>query len=149
MTTTLINSAPAVTTSATRRTPVAVTSIVASLAAAAVTTGYGAIAIAAHGAMQAGDPGASKAATINAASFGIGTLMSAAIGVVIAVAIARYSSRPAALWTRVTVVLLAVSLVFPLLASHTDSATRFALAGAHLLAAAVIIPVVRRRLSVS
>ena len=129
------------------RAPVAVIAGGIAVVAAAATTGYGAIAIAIHGAMQAGDPGASKAVALNAFSFGIGTLMSAALGIVIAVLIARYAADPAKRWTQVAVSLLAVSLLFPLAASHTDDATRLILAAAHLLAGAIIIPVVRRRLS--
>jgi hypothetical protein len=148
MTTTLVSptQSTAATTPSVRSAPVAAVAGGAAVVAAAVTTGYGAVAIAIHGSMRAGDPGASKAAAINAFSFGIGTLMSAALGVVIAVLIARYVAEPVRRWTQVSVTLLAVSLAFPLAASHTDNATRLTLAAAHLIAGAIIIPVVRRRL---
>jgi hypothetical protein len=151
MTTTLLtpSSTAATTTSATRTAPVAVFVFTtgAALVAAAATTAYGAVAIAIHGSMQVGDPGASTAAGINAFSFGIGTLMSSALGVAVAVLIARYAAAPARRWTQVSVALLAVSLVFPLAASHTDNATRLTLTVAHLVAGAIIIPTVRRRFS--
>lgn len=125
---------------------VAARGVVASLAGAAVLFGYGAVAVAIHGPMQAGDPGASEAAPINAASFSIGVLFSSFLGVVIAVALARWAKRPARTFTRAAVVLTVVSMFFPLASTHTDEATRLFLAGGHVVAAAVIIPLVVRAL---
>jgi hypothetical protein len=123
------------------------TGALAAAAGAAVVYAYAAIAQAVHGSMQAGDPGADHAVAITAASFSIGVLFCTAVGTVIAVVLARRASSPARTFARTAVVLTAVSLVPPLLASHTDEATRLTLAGGHLLAAAVIVPIFVRRLA--
>lgn len=118
----------------------------AAAAGAAVLLGYGALAVAVHGPMQAGDPGASQAAPINAASFSIGVLFSAFFGVLIAVAVARWAKRPARTFQRIAVTLTVVSLAAPAAASHTDVSTRLLLAGGHVVAALVVIPLIVRSL---
>lgn len=69
------------------------------------------------------------------------------VGVVIAVALLKWSARPAErfMWTAVT--LTALSLVPPLLAG-ADAATTVALLALHLVAAAVMIPTLTRSLRV-
>lgn len=70
------------------------------------------------------------------------------LGVVLAVALARWSPRPSRWFVRTTVVLTAVSLVPPFLAG-AEAATAATLVALHLLAAAVVIPVLARRLRVA
>lgn len=115
-------------------------------AGAAVLLGYGALAVAVHGPMHAGDPGASHAVPITAASFAIGVLFSSFLGTILAVVLARWAKRPARTFLRAAVALGALSLVAPLAASHTTEATRLILAGGHVVAAAVVIPVILRAL---
>lgn len=148
MTTTDFTSTVRTTTDTTRPslTRVARDGTVGAIAGAAVLFAYGAAAIAIHGPMQVGDPGASHAVPLDAASFSIGVLFSASVGVLLAVAIARWAHQPARTFTRAAVALTAVSLFFPLASSHTDEATRLALAGGHVVAAAVIIPAIVRSL---
>jgi hypothetical protein len=67
------------------------------------------------------------------------------IGIALAVALLRWSARPAGLFVRTTVSLTAISLVPPLL-SGAGAATTTALVGLHLVAAAVIIPTLARSL---
>jgi hypothetical protein len=57
------------------------------------------------------------------------------------------SSRPARTYRIATVVLGLLSLVSPLAAAGTDNATKFTLICAHLVAAAVVIPMVSRCLA--
>ncbi|HEY3528840.1 MAG TPA: DUF6069 family protein [Nocardioides sp.] len=118
----------------------------ASAAGAVVLLGYGALAVALHGPMQAGDPGAADATPINAASFPIGLLFCAVVAIPLAVAIGRFASRPTRTFRHTAIVLTAVSLVAPIGATHTDVATRFLLAGGHVVAAAVVIPLIIRAL---
>lgn len=73
------------------------------------------------------------------------TSVLSAAGVVVAVALQRWSDRPAQLWVRTTVALTAVSLVPPFLAG-ADAATTATLVVLHLLAAALVVPVVARTL---
>jgi hypothetical protein len=67
------------------------------------------------------------------------------VGVVLAVALRRWSSRPAARFVAMTVPLTVISLVPPFLVG-ASAATVAALVTLHLIAAAVVIPVLTRRL---
>ena len=67
------------------------------------------------------------------------------IGVVMAAALLRWSTRPAELFVWTAVTLTAISLVPPLL-SGAKSATITALMGLHLVAATVMIPTLSRSL---
>jgi Family of unknown function (DUF6069) len=61
---------------------------------------------------------------------------------VLAMILARWAANPARTFLRTTLVLVAISLVFPLAASHTHTATRVTLALGHLIAAAIVIPLI-------
>jgi len=67
------------------------------------------------------------------------------VGIVIAVALLRWSARPAERFVLTAVSLTAISLVPPLLAA-ASTATAAALIGLHLVAAAVMIPSLVRSL---
>ncbi|WP_416954892.1 DUF6069 family protein [Nocardioides sp. T5] len=73
------------------------------------------------------------------------TVVLSVVGLLIAAALARWSSRPVHWWWRTTVALTAVSLVPPFLAA-SDAATAVTLVVLHLLAAAVVVPTVARTL---
>jgi len=73
------------------------------------------------------------------------TTVLSVVGVGIAVALRQWSDRPAQWWWRTTVALTAVSLVPPFLAA-ADTATALTLVLLHLLAAALVVPVVLREL---
>ena len=66
-------------------------------------------------------------------------------GVALAVALRRWSGRPARVFVVVTVALTALSLVPPVLAA-TSAATAATLVVLHLAAAAVVVPTLTRRL---
>ncbi|WP_422733533.1 DUF6069 family protein [Micromonospora sp. WMMD558] len=67
------------------------------------------------------------------------------VGIVIAVALRRWSARPAERFVWTAVSLTAISLVPPILFG-ADAATVTALIGLHLVAAAVMIPALARSL---
>lgn len=73
------------------------------------------------------------------------TLVFSVVGLVIASVLRRRVARPRARWVQVTLVLTAMSLV-PDLLLDTDAATRLTLMLTHVVAAAIVIPVVARRL---
>jgi Family of unknown function (DUF6069) len=83
--------------------------------------------------------------TIPLPGFAVVTGFFSVMGVVIAVALLRWSARPAQrfVWTAVT--LTVISLVAPLLA-EADTATTAALIGLHLVAASVMVPTLARSL---
>ena len=73
------------------------------------------------------------------------TAVFSVVGVVLAAALRQWSNRPVQWWWRTTVALTAVSLVPPFLAA-ADTPTALTLALLHLLAAALVVPVVARTL---
>jgi hypothetical protein len=70
-------------------------------------------------------------------------------GVALAYAVRRWAARPARIWLVSTGVLVAASFVPDLVEPSTSAATRVTLMGAHLIAAAVIVPMIARRLPAS
>jgi hypothetical protein len=129
--------------------PVWVVSALAGLAAAVATELYGIVARAAGVPMEAGSIGASTAEPITVGMFAMGTLICTFWGTVLAVLLARWAAGPARTYRRVAVALAALSLAGPLAAGDTAASTKLMLAGAHVLAAAIVIPTVARRLGVA
>jgi multisubunit Na+/H+ antiporter MnhB subunit len=74
------------------------------------------------------------------------TMIGALLGVVIAAVLARRSRSPRTWFVRVTVALTALSLV-PDVVADADVATRITLGLTHLVAAAIVVPVIARRLA--
>lgn len=127
--------------------PLWLVSAAAGLAAAVATEAYGLVARAAGVPMAAGTPGASATQPIEVGMFAMGTLICTFWGTVIAVLLARFAKDPARTYVRTTVALTVLSLADPLAAGGgTAFSTRLMLALAHVIAAAIIIPTVARRL---
>lgn len=119
--------------------PVAGAGVLAAPAAAAGTAAAAALARAAGVELAvAGEP-------IPVSGVAFVTVVLSLVGVVLAVALARWSTRPAAWFVRTTAALLAVSLVPPFLAD-ASTATSLTLGGLHLLAAAIVVPTLASRL---
>jgi hypothetical protein len=121
-------------------------SIAAGAAALAVIEAYGAIAHAAGVPLRAAAFGAHTAAQVNAGWLAFGVALGTFWGTVLAVVFARRAARPARAFLATTLPLLTLSLAGPLTANAT-AATKVTLACGHLIAAAIIIPVVTRRLA--
>ena len=119
----------------------AVSGLVATLVAMAATTLAAALALALGVDFEVPDGGE----TIPLSGFAVVTGFFSLVGVVIAVALLRWSARPAERFVRTAVSLTAVSLVPPFL-SGADAATTVAHVGLHLVAAAVMIPTLARAL---
>lgn len=126
--------------------PVWLVGAAAGLAASVATELYGLAARAVGVPMEAGNAGAAEAEPITVGMFAMGTLISTFWGVVIALLLARFASRPSRTFVRVTIPLAALSLAGPLAAGDTAVSTKLMLCVAHVLAAAIVIPVVARRL---
>jgi len=114
--------------------------------ALAVIEAYGAIARAGGVPLRAASFGAHAATQVNAGWLAFGVALGVFWGTVLAVVFARRAARPARAFLVTTLPLLALSLIGPLTAQAT-TATRLTLAGGHLIAAAIIIPAVTRRLA--
>ncbi|MEU1689098.1 DUF6069 family protein [Micromonospora sp. NPDC005707] len=119
----------------------AVTGLIATLAAMVATTLAAALAQAAGVDFEIPDGGEA----IPLAGFAVVTGFFSVVGIVIAVALLRWSARPARRFVWTAVSLTAISLVPPLL-SGADTATTVALLGLHLVPAAAMIPILARSL---
>jgi hypothetical protein len=145
---TATRSTPAVpATSRLAKVPVSVAGATAAVAGAAVLYAYGTVARALEVPLRAGEIGARHAQAITPASFAAGVVFCTVAGTILAVVLARRAAHPARAFLLTSLVLVAISLVFPLAASHAATATRLTLALGHLIAAAVVIPVLTRRLT--
>ena len=119
----------------------AVTGFIATLAAMVATTLAAALAQAVGVDFEVPDGGE----TIPLSGFAVVTGFFSVVGIVIAVALLRWSARPAERFVWTAVSLTAISLVPPLL-SGANTATTTALLGLHLVAATVMIPTLARSL---
>ncbi|MET8123336.1 DUF6069 family protein [Micromonospora sp. NPDC005189] len=119
----------------------AVTGLIATLAAMVATTLAAALAQAVGVDFEVPDGGE----TIPLAGFAVVTGVFSVVGIVIAVALLRWSARPAERFVWTAVSLTAISLVPPFL-SGGNTATITALLGLHLVPAAVMIPTLARSL---
>ena len=127
-------------------TPVATSTrsmLVAGLAATvAASVATSAVAAAGHAAGISLDV---SGAPIPVSGFATLTAFFSIVGLVLAAAIGRFASRPRRVFVRTTVALTVLSLVPDVLADAT-TATKVLLMTTHLIAAAIVIPVVARRL---
>ncbi|MET8281620.1 DUF6069 family protein [Micromonospora sp. NPDC005174] len=85
-------------------------------------------------------------APIPVAGFGVLTTAFSLVGVVLAALLSRFARRPRRAFLRTTVVLTVLSLV-PDVIADADTATKALLMLTHLVAAAIVIPAVARRLA--
>jgi hypothetical protein len=115
--------------------------LIAALAAVVATTLAAALAQAVGVDFEVPDGGE----TIPLSGFAVVTGFFSVVGIVIAVALLRWSARPAKRFVWTAVSLTAISLVAPFL-SGANTATTTALLGLHLVPAAVMIPTLARSL---
>jgi hypothetical protein len=85
-------------------------------------------------------------APIPASGFAVLTVIFSVVGLVIATALRRFARHPRTTWIRTTVALTVLSLVPDVLADAT-LATKVLLMLTHVVAAAIVIPAVARRLA--
>jgi Family of unknown function (DUF6069) len=126
--------------------PVWLVGIVAALAGAVVTEVFALIPRSLGVSMKAAAPGGTAAQEIPPMGFAVGVLFYSVIGIVLAVALARWAKKPARTFLVTTVTLTALSLVPAIFAPYTADSTQVVLCLSHLVAAAVIIPQLTLRL---
>ncbi len=134
-------------TRATRTWPVWWVNVLAGLAAAVATELYGLVARAAGVPMSAASPGAS-ASDITVGMFAMGTLVATFWSTPVVLAVAHWARRPARTYLVIALVVLPLSFLAPLTSAGTATSTKVVLCGAHVLAAAIIVPAVTARLRV-
>ncbi len=92
--------------------------------------------------MRAADPGAASARLIPAGGIFMAVLMNAGVGLLVAGALRKWAKAPAKSFAVLATTYAALSLLGPIFAAHTHTATKLVLLVAHVIAAAGIIPVV-------
>jgi hypothetical protein len=118
----------------------------AGLAASVAVEAWGLAARAAGVPMSAAGLGSQDATPITVGMFAMGTMV-VTFWFTFAVALmARFAKNPQRSYLRTALPLLALSLAVPLVAANTAISTKIILAVAHLIAGAIIIPVVATRL---
>jgi hypothetical protein len=125
---------------------VAAAGLAAGTAGAAALYAYGAALAVTSLPMRAGDPWAASAEPVTPANFAGGVVLCTFWGTVLAVVLALTVHRPAQTFLRTAVALVVLSLFAPLGAVDTAVSTKLALAAGHLLAAAVVVPLLARAL---
>jgi uncharacterized protein DUF6069 len=123
------------------------TAAVAAVAAAVAGEIFRAIAVSAGVPMQAGLPGEATMVQLTFGSYAIMTLMCVVPGTLVAGALALLARRPARTFVVVAVAVTAASLLAPIAGLAPATSTRVVLSIAHVLAAAVFVPPVARRLT--
>ncbi len=126
--------------------PVWQVSYLAGLAASVLVETWGLAARAVGVPMRAAGLGSHHATPITAGMFAMGTMIVTFWFTFAVILMARFSKNPRRTFLRAALPLLALSLAVPITAADTAISTKLTLAAAHLIAAAIIIPVVARRL---
>ena len=122
-------------------------SYLSGLAASIVVETWGLAARAAGVPMRAAGVGSHHATPITVGMFAMGTMVVTFWFTFAVVLMARFAKNPGRAYLRTALPLLALSLAVPLTAADTAISTKLTLAAAHLIAGAIIIPAVARRLS--
>jgi hypothetical protein len=128
------------------RTPVSLVGLGAVVGGSVVTEIFGAVAHAAGVEMVAGSPGAT-AAQVGPGDYTGGVVFFGLFGVVLACALARWARSPRRTWTVTAWLLTALSLTGPVLAVGATASTHVTLVLSHVVAAAVVVPIVAARLA--
>jgi len=139
LTTPTVDSTTTTTRTTARRHPVRRAALTSGTVAAVATTALAAAADA------AGVPFAIDGEAIPLAGFAQLTALGAVLGGLLAAALNRYGSRPRQTFTRIAVILTALSCI-PSVALPPDTASRVVLVAAHLVAAAIIVPAITRQI---
>ncbi|GAA4444231.1 DUF6069 family protein [Phytohabitans houttuyneae] len=127
--------------------PVWLVGILAALAGAVVTEAFTLLARVAGVPMRAAGVWEERAQDIPVGYIARSVVMWSIGGVVLAVVLARWGRRPARTFVIATVAFTALSLMAPVFARDTAVSTQIVLAATHVLAAAVVISILARRLS--
>ncbi|GAA2102261.1 DUF6069 family protein [Actinomadura alba] len=127
--------------------PVWQVGVLATLAGAVVTEGFTLVARGAGVPMKAAGFGEKEATEIAVGGIARSVVLWSIGGILLAVALARWAKRPTRTFVVAAVAFTVLSLTAPAAATQTTVSTQVILAASHVVAAAVIIPILARRLS--
>ena len=105
-----------------------------------------AVSVVAGVALAAGVPLEVEGEAIPVAAFAQMTLLGTAAGVLLAKALQRWSARASQRFVAATVALTALSIVPDFTTAGISTASRLVLAATHVVAAAIVVPAIARRL---
>ena len=97
--------------------------------------------------MRAAGLGSQHAGPVTVGMFAMGTMVVTFWFTFAVILMARFSKNPRRTYLRTALPLLVLSLAVPVTAADTATSTKLTLAAAHLIAGAIIIPLVARRLA--
>jgi hypothetical protein len=129
------------------RRPVWQVCYLSALAASVVVELWGLAARAAGVPMRAAGLGSHNATSITVGMFAMGTMIVTFWFTFAVILMAVFAKNPRRTYLRTALPLLALSLAVPLTAADTPTSTKLTLAASHLIAGAIIIPLVARRLT--
>lgn len=127
--------------------PVWMVGLVAAVAGAVVTALFAVVADAVGVPLEVASESGGTPEVIPAAGFATLVLAAGVIGTLLALACDRWANRPARTFVVVAGVLAVLSMASPFLAQEATTATRIALGLSHIVATAVIIPIIANRLA--
>ena len=130
------------------RRPVWQVNYLAALGACVAVEMWGLIWRAAGVPMRAASPGSQHATAITVGMFAMGALVVTFWFTFVLALIARFARNPRSVYLRTVLPLLVLSLATPLTSADTATSTKIVLAVAHLIAGAIIVPIVARRLRI-
>jgi hypothetical protein len=136
-----------ITTASTIRTTTSSTTPIWRAAAAAAVAAAAATAVVAAVAHAAGVPLTLDGEPIPPSGFAVMTLVCTVVGFGIATAMRRWARRPQRTFVRTAVALTALSFLPDLLVPAASADTRITLMATHVVAAAIVVPVIAARLS--
>ena len=131
------------------RRPVWQVSYLSGLAASVAVEAWGLAARAAGVPMRAAGLGSHHATSVTVGMFAMGTMIVTFWFTFAVILMARYAKHARRVYLATALPLLILSLAVPLTAADTATSTRLSLAAAHLIAGAIILPALARRLSVN
>jgi hypothetical protein len=126
--------------------PVWMVGLAAAVAGAVVTSLFAVVADAVGVPLEVASKSGGTPEAIPAAGFATIVLAAGVIGTLLALAFDRWAKRPARTFLIVTGVLALVSMASPFMAQEATTATKVTLGLSHIVAAAVIIPIIANRL---
>jgi hypothetical protein len=121
--------------------------LAAMIVAAVAAEVFGLLARAIDVPLEAPAMGGDEAEKIFVGGFAVATFFYGVIGILVALGLARWASNPARAWLIVASVGTALSLLAPITAEDTETATKVVLALSHLVVAAIMIPLIAQRLA--
>jgi Family of unknown function (DUF6069) len=132
--------------SASRIAPVLRVGVVAGIVAASAATAVAVAAKAIDVPLRASSSNTGAVKAIPVLGFGELTLASTAVGLLVAVVLAKKARRPAPIFAGVAIVLTVLSFLGPITTHQATTATRVVLALTHVVAAVIVIPPLTRLL---